>query len=203
MARGKLIVFESTSGTGKETQAKLLLKYLSDRGIKSRVVYHPSPELKEILSQWRKTRNIDHISEAYFLLADRANRVEGVINPALGRGEWVISLRSWISALVYQAKTASDRRHFTKEFSSFEPKPDLLFFFDLTPEAALARVMKRHSETGEALGKFETPDLLRQKADAYQSVLKHIPHITIDASQSIEKIHQDITSHLSSLKAGP
>lgn len=194
--QGKLIVLEGTSGTGKETQAKLLLKYLSDRGIKSRVVYHPSPELKEILSLWRKTRNIDHVSEAYFLLADRANRVEQVINPALGRGEWVISLRSWISALVYQAKTASGRWHLTKEFDGFEPKPDFLFFFNLTPEAALARVMKRHKETGESLGKFETPNLLHQKADAYHSVLKHIPHIWIDASQSIEKIHQDITSHL-------
>lgn len=201
--KGKLIVFEGTSGTGKETQAKLLLKYLSDRGIKSQIVYHPSPELKEILSRWRKTRNIDHVSEAYFLLADRANRVEQVINPALGRGEWIISLRNWVSALVYQAKTASDRLHLSKEFASFEPKPDLLFFFDLTPAAALARVMKRHNETGEALGKFETPELLRQKTDAYHSILKRIPHITIDASQSIEKIHHDITSRLSSLKARP
>lgn len=194
--QGKLIVFEGTSGTGKETQAKLLLKYLLDRGIKSRVVYHPSPELKVILSLWRKKRNIDHVSEAYFLLADRANRVDQVINPALGKGEWVISLRNWISALVYQAKTASDRQHLTKEFASFEPKPDLLFFFNLTPEAAITRIKKRHNETGEAIGQFETPELLHQKADAYRSVLKHIPHVSIDASQSIEKIHQDIISHI-------
>lgn len=194
--KGKLIVFEGTSGTGKETQAKLLREYLSSQNIKCQIVYHPSPELKEILSEWRKTKNIDHISEAHFLLADRANRVEQVINPALRRGEWVISLRSWISALVYQAKTANERIHLTKEFALFEPETNLLFFFDLTPEAALARVMKRHNETGEALGKFETPDLLRQKADAYHSVLKNISHITIDASQSIKKIHQDITFRL-------
>ncbi len=193
---GKLIVFEGTSGTGKETQAKLLGEYLSARGIKNHIVYHPSPELKKILSLWRKTRNIDHLSEAYFLLADRANRVEQVIKPALERGEWVISLRNWMSALVYQAKTTADRRHLTKEFAGFEPETNLLFFFDLTPEAALARVMKRHKETGEVLGKFETPELLRQKADAYHSVLKRIPHVTIDASQSIKKIHQDIISHI-------
>lgn len=194
--KGKLIVFEGISGTGKETQAKLLKEHLEKRGITARIVYHPSPELKDILRQWRKTRSIDHVSEAYFLLADRYNRVQQEIKPALKRGEWVISLRDWISALVYQAKTKSDREYLQKEFARFEPKADRLFFFDITPEGALARIMKRHERTGERLGKFETNELLAQKREAYQSVLKAIPHVTIDARESIESIHTQIVHHL-------
>lgn len=196
MKQGKLIVFEGISGTGKETQAKLLKGYLASKGIASEIVYHPSPELKDVLSAWRKNRNIDHVSEAYFLLADRYDRVRQIIKPALEHGEWVISLRNWISALVYQAKTKSDRQYLSKEFGWFEPKPDFLFFFDITPEEAINRIMKRHKETGEALGKFETKELLAKKRAAYQSVLKSVPHIRIDASKSIESIHTQIVHHL-------
>ncbi|OGG29682.1 dTMP kinase [Candidatus Gottesmanbacteria bacterium RIFCSPLOWO2_01_FULL_49_10] len=194
--QGKLIVFEGISGTGKETQARLLHRYLLRRGIKSHVVFHPSPELKEVLSQWRKTRKIDHVSESYFLLADRYNRVVQVIKPAIKRGEWVICLRNSLSALVYQGKTKDERAWIAREFARFEPEADLLFFFDITPEAAMARIMKRHKETGEALGKFETLGHLAQKRVAYQTVLKSMTHIRIDARQSIEDIHNRIIASL-------
>lgn len=194
MKKGKLIVFEGISGAGKETQAKLLQQHLASRKISSIIVYHPSPELKAILSEWRKKRNIDHMSEVYFLLADRYNRVQEVIKPALAAGEWVISLRNWVSALVYQAKTTSDRQYFAKEFGRFEPNPDVLFFFDIAPEAAINRIMMRHKEAGEALGKFETRELLAKKRAAYHSVLKTIDHIRIDATKSIEEIHTHITN---------
>lgn len=192
MKNGKLIVLEGISGTGKETQAKLLKDYLAKHGIAARIVYHPSPELKEILSQWRKTRKIDHVSEAYFLMADRYNRVQKVIKPALADGEWVISLRNRVSALVYQAKTPKDRSWISKEFARFEPKPDLLFFFDITPEDALTRIIKRHKETGEALGKFETPAHLADKLRRYRSVMRTTPHVRIDASETVSSIHDHI-----------
>ncbi len=188
MNKGKLIVFEGISGTGKETQAKLLKEYLVSKGITSHVVFHPTPDLKEVLSVWRKNRSIDHITEIYLLLADRSDRVRQVIKPALARGEWVISLRNSLSALVYQAKTPKERTWVTKEFSRFEPESDLLFFFDITPEEAISRIKKRHDETGEAIGKFETPGHLAQKRAAYLSVLKSIRHIRIDAGGSIENI---------------
>lgn len=194
---GKLIVFEGISGTGKETQAKLLAQYLEKRGISARIVYHPSPELKAILNQWRRTRNIDHVSETYFLLADRYNRVQQVIKPALAKGEWIISLRSWVSALAYQGKTTSDRQHITKEFGWFEPTPDVLFFFDMTPEEAILRIEKRSRETGEPLGYFETKEHLYKKRKKYELVLKTIPHVRIDASQSVEIIHRNIRMSIS------
>jgi len=163
MNKGKLIVFEGISGTGKETQARLLATYLGKQGIKANIVYHPSPELKEILVSWRKNRQIDHVSEAYFLLADCYNRVRQVIKPALARGEWIIGLRNWVSALIYQAKTPADRQYLKKEFLWFEPPPDLLFFFEISPQKALARIKARHYQTGEPLGKFETLNLLAEK----------------------------------------
>ncbi len=196
MKKGKLIVFEGISGTGKETQAKLLKDYFIKKGITVQIVYHPSPEMKELLSFWRKERNIDYISEAYFLLADRYNRMQEVIKPALGRGEWVISLRNYVSALVYQGKTERDREYLQKEFAWFEPEPDKLFYFHLTPEQALARINKRHEKTGEAIGKFETIEALREKYQRYHEILASIPHVVIDAGQSINHVHKQIIEHI-------
>ncbi len=196
MKRGKLIVFEGISGTGKETQATLLNKYFNKRGISSRIVYHPSPQLKEILIVWRKNRHIDNVSEAYFLLADRYNMVKQIIEPALSNGEWVISLRNWVSALVYQAKTYGERTHLEKEFFRFEPTPDYLFYFDIDPAMAYARAVDRHQKTGEPMGTFETRELLLLMQKRYKEVLTKIPHVTIDASGSIDRVHYEIVKFL-------
>jgi len=196
MKKEKLIVFEGISGTGKETQAKLLRDYLSKQKITTQIVYHPTPEMKTILSTWRKLRNIDRLTEVYLLMADRSDRVRQIIQPTLKRGDWVISLRSYLSALVYQGESEKDRDWISDEFAHFEPTPDYLFYFDIDPVHALARIKKRHQETGEALGSFEKRGLLEEKLAAYKKVLQMIPHITIDANLSIETIHSEIISHL-------
>jgi len=187
--KGTYIVFEGISGTGKETQAVLLKNYLAKKKITANIVYHPTAEVKLLLSEWRKERNIDHITEVYLFLADRYDRVRQVIAPALLRGEWVISLRNWVSALVYQGKTKEERAWITEEFSRFEPTPDVFCYFDLTPEIAFARIGKRHEVTGEAIGTFESLDALRVKENIYHEVLKNIPHTIIAADQSIEDVH--------------
>jgi len=189
---GKLIVFEGVSGTGKETQAKLLQAALKNKGTTARVVFHPSPELKEIFSKWRKDRAIDEVTETYLLLADRSSRVRQVIEPALKQGEWVISLRNYVSALVYQGKTEATRQWIAKEFSRFEPEPDFLFHFDITPKDAMKRILKR----GEQLGKFETPKLLNEKRNTYKNIIRNIPHITIDAGASIDEIHKNVLKYI-------
>lgn len=195
MKRGKFIVFEGISGTGKETQATLLQAFLVKHGKISSVVYHPTPELKSIFSDWRRERNIDALAEVYLLLADRESRIKQVILPALARGEWIISLRSWVSALVYQGHTDKDRQWIAREFQRFEPKPDRLFYFDIAPRQAIARITKRHKETGEPIGKFETRELLKAKRNMYLKVTECVEHIKLNAALSIDAIHKEICTH--------
>lgn len=200
MKKGKFIVFEGVSGTGKETQAKLLSAVLKKQyGITSSVIFHPTPELKNILHDWRHGRDIGDDTEVYLLLADRSNRVARGILPALANGQWIISLRNYVSALVYQGKTPENRRWIKKEFESFEPTPDVLYHFHISPKDALERIQRRHKLTGEAFGKFETLSLLEEKNKKYREVLSDIPHIPIDAAQSIEKIHGTIMDSLQTL----
>lgn len=191
---GKLIVLEGISGTGKETQARELSENLNGRGIKNIIVFHPTPATKTLLSDWRGERNIDHITETYLLLADRYDTVSRIIKPALDSGTWVIGLRNFVSALVYQARTPAEVKWTENEFRRFEPSPDLLFYFDITSAQAQVRINSRHQQTGEPLGKFETPELLEQKRQIYIKRLENFPHMRIDASDTIENIQSAIIS---------
>lgn len=186
MKRGKLIVLEGVSGTGKETQAKLLQKFLKKKGIISRIVFHPSPELKPAL------RKAASVSEQIELLAqNREDTVRKVIGPAISRGEWVISLRNYVSAIVYQGDV--------DVVKNIDIQPDYLFYFDISAGAAMERVNARHKKTAEPLGKFETIELLNKKRDTYKKVLGNISHVTIDAAQSIPAIERDINKYLNIL----
>lgn len=173
--KGKYIVFEGVSGTGKETQAKLLQKFLATKKIKSHIVFHPRAETKLELRKARSTQE-----QLEILARDRKDVVDHIILPSLAKGEWVISLRNYISAYVYQGDG--------KEIEEFDPKPDYLFYFDIDPEVSMKRIVSR----GEILGKYETPKLLHEKRKKYKTVLQNIPHIDIDASQSIQSIHKEI-----------
>lgn len=199
MNKGKLIIFEGISGTGKETQAKLLQDYLVNRHVKAQVIYHPSPELKSILTSWRDTRNIDNIGEVYLLLSDRYSRVQQIINPALDSGTWIVGLRNWISAVVYQGKSKSERDWINQEFHRFEPSHDLLFYFDISAKVAYQRVLLRHQKTNESLGKFETPDLLTEKCQKYRRIIRQVPHITLNAELDIRTIHRQIINKIDTM----
>jgi len=137
-------------------------------------------------------RHIDHITEAYLLLADRYDRVRQVVQPVLVKGQWIISLRNYVSALVYQARTQIEQKLITSQFLQFEPKPDYLFWFDIDPRQAMERILSRQQQTGEPLGKFESHKYLADKRKKYQTVMHGISHVAVNAALSIDQIHQQI-----------
>lgn len=194
--KGKLIVFEGISGTGKETQSKLLAEYLNKSGNKTEIVSHPTLELKQILSQWRKYKK-DSFSEVFFFIADRYNVIQNKIMPALNQGKIVISLRNYISSLVYQAITQYQHDLIKYLYSTFEPIPDAIFYFDLKAEIALSRIEKRIKETGESKGKFEKIKLLKDKRKKYEHILNKYKNVfRLDASKSIDELHKHIVNSL-------
>lgn len=196
MKKGKFIVFEGISGTGKETQARLLVEYLKTKSITAHIVYHPSSELKPLMKKWLQDRQADWKTIVYLLLADRYNRVSTFINPALERGEWVISLRNYVSAIVYQGESDETREWIKKQFLQFEPRANALIYFYIDPAKAFERILKRHQETGEALGRFETLQKLKEKRSLYRKVLKTISHFSVPAGKTRDIVHALIIDSL-------
>lgn len=194
--KGKYLVFEGISGTGKETQVRLLKNYLDKKGRKAEIIYHPTPRLKKTLGRWRQDK-IDAFTEAFLLIADRADMFKRKIWPALKNNKIVISLRSGISTLVYQAQDSCEINLFAYLYSLFEPEPDLIFYFSLQSRQALARINQRFRKTGETKGRFENLKDLNAKQKKYQKIIKRYKKvITLNAALTIGEIHQKIIDNL-------
>ncbi|MEW6045364.1 MAG: dTMP kinase [Bacillota bacterium] len=106
--RGALITFEGLDGTGKTTQARLLTRWLRDRGLKVRYTREPGGtpigRALRALALARRRSGAGPVPEAELLLlmADRAQHVGEVIRPALEKGAVVVCDRFADSSVAYQ-----------------------------------------------------------------------------------------------------
>jgi len=194
---GKYIVFEGTSGTGKETQARLLVEELERRGEKAVLVFEPTQNSKPVLAQWRL--EIDsHLMELFFYITDRVRIMEKETLPTLKRGDTAVSIRSGVSTLVYETKDKQEEAlvHFLHSLIGV-PEIDAVIHLDVPEDEAFERIQRRHIEKGEPLSKFEKRDKLKEDRKKYKEVLGDFERVTtIDGSPSISEVHQTIIKAL-------
>ncbi len=158
MGQGFFIVLEGVDGAGKSTQAKLLAEALRERGYKVVLTQEPSdgPTGERIRQYLTGTsRHLTAEEELALFMADRREHVEKVIRPALKQGLIVICDRYYFSSAAYQGALGLDPNRILAEHEAFAPRPDLVIFFDLPPDKALARRGKRTRQVSESLAYLE------------------------------------------------
>ncbi|NDF57279.1 MAG: dTMP kinase, partial [Actinobacteria bacterium] len=146
-----------------------------------------------------KTGSISPRAEALMYAADRANHVFAKIKPALERGEVVITDRYFDSSIAYQgagrvllpSEVARISRWATESLT-----PTLTIIMDLPAEIGLARLQSTDRLESEPLAFHER---VRQE---YLSMANTDPErfAIIDASLSIEQIHELIVERVSAIK---
>lgn len=184
---GKLIIIEGISGSGKDTQVKLLTEYLNNKKIKTKIVKYPTEEMRNLWRQWKKTSN-NPKSELHLMLADMANKNEETLD-ALRKGEMVMCLRSSISTQVYQYSDPYDQ-FFTKYSFRFDQAPDVIIYLDINPKIAWQRVKRRSKIKG---GKSFFSHIQTKQHLLYNKILSQYPNVVrIDANQSMENVHNEI-----------
>src|SRR5947209_13650584 len=104
--RGRFITFEGGEGTGKSTQAALLVKRLGTLGLGVVPTREPggSPgaeAIRHVLLSGAAKPLGGH-AEAILFAAARNDHVDQIIRPVLDSGRWVISDRFADSTRVYQ-----------------------------------------------------------------------------------------------------
>lgn len=147
--RGKLLVIEGTEGSGKETQADLLVRRLNDMGekaVKMRFPMYDTPTGKIIYEHiLNKDGNsyfdeeVDPKALSLYYAADRVNNI-GKINELLDKGVHVVLDRYVESNMAYQASKFEDVKDRVNmifwmeqlEFNLLDlPRPDKVIFLFL------------------------------------------------------------------------
>lgn len=189
--------FDGIDGVGKSTQVDLFCEWLSQEGREVCRCRDPGStplgdKVREILLHSGEDTPIAARSEMLLYMAARAQLVEQVIRPALGRGECVVSDRYLLANVVYQGHAGGLSPEMIKRVGEAAIEgvyPDCIFLLDLDAARAAARIDgpgDRMESRGDAYRERLRAGYLKEaQADADRI------HV-IDASQSIEQVHQHI-----------
>jgi dTMP kinase len=163
MVRGKFITFEGIDGAGKSTHLAHVADLLAAQGKTVVVTREPGGTLLgERLRELLLHEKMHLETEALLMFAARREHLAQVIEPALTRGEWVISDRFTDATFAYQG---GGRKLDLQKLATLEQwvhphlQPDLTFLFDVPLEVARARL-----DASRELDKFE-----QEKADFFAS----------------------------------
>ncbi len=180
---------------GKSTQASLLAQRIGAE-LNRDVILTREPggtllaeKLRELVLQGRDGL-IDFRSEALIMAASRASHVSELIIPGLTRGTDVICDRFSGSYLAYQGYGRGldlDVLKVITSFASFATEPDVTFWLDGDPGLTIRR-------KGADLDRIEhePPDFFSRVAQGYAELARTNSWISLDATLSIEELHEEI-----------
>jgi dTMP kinase len=198
------ITFEGIEGCGKTTQIRRLTRNLEKRGIACRSTLEPGGtevgrKIRRILLDARNKR-LTPLAELMLYEADRAQHVEELIKPALGKGLWVLSDRFFDATVVYQGfARGQDRKliRFLNEKATQGLVPDLTFLLDCPVKVGLARATSRNNK-GQDRFEREKIAFHRKVKEGYLELARKARkrYVVIDATQSVGALEKEILEHM-------
>jgi dTMP kinase len=140
----KYIALEGVDGSGKTTVGKALVERLAASGDEAILVREPGgTSLGEaVRSLLLDSEALDDWAEVFLFAAQRAELAREVIAPALERGAWVVSDRTYYSSIAYQGRArglGEEKVRTINETGLDGVLPEHVFVIDVEPEVALAR----------------------------------------------------------------
>lgn len=202
-----LVVFEGIDGSGKTTLINSLLEELIDLNLEAVKFFEPTAMEwgKQIREIFQEGRRLAPKAELKLFMKDRADNVEKQIKPALKEGKIVLQDRYYFSSAAYQGAEGLDWKEIIDNNEKFCVKPDLVFFLDLTPEEALARIeaegrKKTAPEKEETLTRI---DAVFREMFLRLSDKKKYEIIFLDATKTREELIKDVIKYLSLLIRSP
>jgi dTMP kinase len=199
------ITFEGIDGVGKSTQLDLLEKYLVSQGREVVRTLEPGgtdlgQEIRHLLLH--RKGDVSPRAEALLYAADRAHHVATKIRPALSAGKVVLSDRYFDSSVAYQGAARELDVEEVRQISLWAIDnliPDLTVLLDLPADQAIAR----RSSKGTQPDRLESEQLEffeRARAE-YLSMAVEPRFLVIDATNSVEQIHQQVLGRAQALLA--
>lgn len=216
--KGKFIVIEGVDGSGKETQAKLLIKKLQDRGFKIKVMDFPQYGKtlfgdmvgKFLKGEYGSLKDVNPYLASLTYAGDRW-QAKDEINDYLKKGYVVVSNRYALSNMGHQGsklfgKQRKDLLNFLEklEYEIYDiPREDLDVILDVPAKIGKELILKKTAR--KYLGERRRRDIHEANVNyqevtrkVYLGLLKRHPYIKkVDCSKrgkllSIEEIHNRV-----------
>lgn len=199
---GKLIAIEGMDGSGKTTQAELLVKELKKKKIKAIYTKEPTDEptgkmIRQVLSGELK---VPPLSLQYLFCADRGvHQVE--LEKLLKKGYIIVTDRYFWSAVAYGISDMDGKPdYYMASFSILSMynqflSPDYTFYLDVSVDEAYKRIGKSHKH-GEI---YDKKDKLVKIKKGYEVLVKNYPteFIRVGGQKSIEELLADLVKRVS------
>lgn len=202
MTRGQFIVLEGGEGTGKSTQAALLVERLRQSGVDAIAVREPGGtivgEAMRSIVLDPASEGLSERSELLLYEASRAQHVAQVIRPALEAGTWVVCDRFADSSMAYQGYGRGIDRDVVKALNQFATaglEASLTIVIDLDPDLGLRRATGTGADRIEAAG----DDFHARVRAGYLEIAREPGHVVVDGSGSVEEIAAAIWTAVSAL----
>ncbi len=205
MTRGKFITLEGGEGVGKSTNIAFVRQLLESAGQTVVVTREPggtrlAEHIRELLLDQR-SESITPVAELLLMFAARSQHIAHVIEPALSRGQWVLSDRFTDATFAYQGGGRGMREgtiDWLEQCVQGELRPDLTLLLDAPVATGMGRVRRR----GE-FDRFEREqrDFFERVRKAYlQRALQQPQRVKIiDAAQPLGRVQQDIAAAVGAL----
>jgi len=202
MERGKFITFEGIDGAGKSTHLAYVADLLREQG--RRVVVSREPggtPLGEKLRELLLHEKMHLETEALLMFAVRREHIAQVIEPALARGDWVISDRFTDASFAYQGggrKLDLAKLETLEQWVHPHLQPDLTLLFDVPLDVARQRL-----DATRTLDKFEQEreDFFLATRDEYLRRAAQFParFRVIDSTRPIGAIQEELQQIIASI----
>jgi len=205
-ARGRFITFEGIDGAGKSTHIGFITAYLETKLKRAGKTVVSSREpggtpLGEKLRDLLLHEKMHLETEALLMFASRREHIAQVIEPALARGDWVLSDRFTDASFAYQGGgRGMDRAKMEQLENWVHPhlQPDLTLLFDVPLDVARARL-----DATRTLDKFEQEeaDFFARCRNEYLRRAQECPEriVVIDSTRSIDAVREALLSALEKL----
>lgn len=195
-----LLTFEGIDGSGKSTQARLLVERLQEEGHRTLLVREPggtdlSERVREVLLD--TDLRVDPLPELLLFSAARAQLVAERILPALDEGRIVVCDRFYDSTVAYQgAGREMADAEWLHDFNQRVVQgltPNRTYLIDIDPATAAAR---RSDADLASADRMETTGggFYERVAAAYRALATQEPDrfLRLDGARSVEALHARI-----------
>lgn len=197
MKKGLFITFEGADGCGKTTQIKMLKDYLENSGYEVVLTREPGAKglgekVREILLNY--DGEVSDRCESFLFLADRAQNIDTIVNPAVKAGKIVLCDRHIDSTVAYQGYGRGldlERINMLNRLATDGKTPDLTLVFDIDVETSMQRVGKNKDRMESAGVEFHN-----KVRNGYLEIAKLNPERVkvIDGRETIEKVFENVKS---------